>query len=76
MLFLNFAGEELGLLGSGFYATHPELPLDKAVTMINLDMIGRVRDSKIFVGGAGTGSYGATPALISAQADVTSPNMS
>jgi hypothetical protein len=56
VLFLNFAGEELGLLGSGYYATHPELPLDKAVTMINLDMIGRVRESKIFVGGAGTGS--------------------
>jgi hypothetical protein len=56
MLFLNFAGEELGLLGSGYYATHPELPLDKAVAMINLDMIGRVRESKIFVGGAGTGS--------------------
>ncbi|MES1262083.1 MAG: M28 family peptidase, partial [Acidobacteriota bacterium] len=56
ILFMTFAGEELGLLGSGFYANHPELPLSKAVTMINLDMIGRPRDGKIFVGGAGTGS--------------------
>ena len=56
ILFLNFAGEELGLLGSGFYAGHPELPLDKAVAMINLDMIGRAKDGKIFVGGVGTGT--------------------
>ena len=56
ILFLNFAGEELGLLGSGYYATHPELPLDKAVAMINLDMIGRAKDGKLFVGGAGTGT--------------------
>ena len=56
VLFLNFAGEELGLLGSGYFATHPELPLDKAATMINLDMIGRAKSGKIFVGGAGTGS--------------------
>ncbi len=56
ILFITFAGEELGLLGSGYYANHPEMPLSKAVTMINLDMIGRPRDGKIFVGGAGTGS--------------------
>lgn len=55
ILFMTFAGEELGLLGSGYYANHPELPIDKAVTMINMDMIGRVHDGKLFVGGAGTG---------------------
>ncbi len=43
---MTFAGEELGLLGSEFYVNHPELPLDKAVAMINLDMIGRVRDGQ------------------------------
>jgi hypothetical protein len=56
ILFMTYAGEELGLLGSGFYANHPELPLDKAVTMINMDMIGRVREGKLFIGGAGTGT--------------------
>ena len=56
ILFLTFAGEELGLLGSSFYVAHPELPLDKAVAMINLDMIGRIRDGKVFIGGAGSGS--------------------
>lgn len=56
ILFLTFAGEELGLLGSSYYANHPELPLANAVTMINLDMVGRVREGKLYVGGAGTGS--------------------
>ncbi|HTA44170.1 MAG TPA: M28 family peptidase [Bryobacteraceae bacterium] len=56
ILFMTFAGEELGLLGSGYYANHPELPLDKAVTMINMDMIGRVRDGKLYIGGAATGT--------------------
>ncbi|HYA18497.1 MAG TPA: M28 family peptidase [Bryobacteraceae bacterium] len=56
IVFMTFAGEELGLLGSSFYANHPELPLAKAVTMINMDMIGRVHDGKLYVGGAGTGS--------------------
>jgi len=56
ILFLAFAGEELGLLGSSFYVNNPLLPLERAVAMINLDMIGRMRDSKVYVGGVGTGS--------------------
>jgi hypothetical protein len=56
ILFLNFAGEELGLLGSEWYVNHPTLPLDKAVAMINMDMIGRIREGKIYLSGSGTGS--------------------
>jgi hypothetical protein len=56
VMFLAFAGEELGLLGSNYYVNHPELPLEKAVAMINMDMIGRMRDSKVYVSGTGTGS--------------------
>jgi aminopeptidase YwaD len=56
ILFLTFAGEELGLLGSEWYVNHPTLPLDKAVAMINMDMIGRVREGKIYLSGEGTGS--------------------
>jgi len=56
ILFLAFAGEELGLLGSSYFVSHPTFPLEKAVAMINLDMIGRVRDGKVYVGGVGTGS--------------------
>ena len=56
ILFLTFAGEELGLLGSAYYVEHPELPLGNAVAMINMDMIGRVREGKVYVGGVATGS--------------------
>ena len=56
ILFMTFAGEELGLLGSAYYASHPSLPLEKAVTMLNMDMIGRIREGKIYVNGTGTGS--------------------
>ncbi len=56
ILFLTFAGEELGLLGSEWYVNHPILPLENAVAMINMDMIGRIREGKIYLSGTGTGS--------------------
>lgn len=56
ILFMAYAGEELGLLGSSFYVNNPLLPLDKAVAMLNMDMIGRIRESKVFIGGVTTGS--------------------
>lgn len=56
VLFLSFSGEELGLLGSAYYVSNPILPLEKAVAMINLDMIGRARNGRVLVGGTGTGT--------------------
>jgi hypothetical protein len=56
ILFASFAGEELGLLGSAHWVQSPTLPLDKAVAMLNLDMIGRIKDDKVYIGGVGTGS--------------------
>ncbi len=56
VLFLCFAGEEVGLLGSRHWVDHPPLPLENAVAMINLDMIGRLRDGKVYIGGAASGS--------------------
>ncbi len=43
-------------MGSSFYVNHPELPLSKVAAMINLDMIGRVREGKVYVGGVATGA--------------------
>ena len=56
VLFLTFAGEELGLLGSSYYVNHPLLPLKDDIAMINMDMIGRIRDHKVYLGGVGTGT--------------------
>ena len=41
VLFVWHAGEEKGLWGSRYFTDFPTVPLDKIVTQINLDMIGR-----------------------------------
>jgi Peptidase family M28/PDZ domain/PA domain len=56
ILFMDFAGEELGLLGSADWVKEPTRPLEKAIAMINMDMIGRIKDDKVYIGGVGTGS--------------------
>lgn len=54
ILFLSFSGEELGLLGSAYYVKAPTLPLEKTVTMLNMDMIGRLNNKALIVYGIGT----------------------
>ncbi|MGH9872077.1 MAG: M20/M25/M40 family metallo-hydrolase [Pyrinomonadaceae bacterium] len=54
IVFMAFSGEEEGLLGSNYYVNHPIVPLANTVTMINMDMIGRMKDNKLIVGGVGT----------------------
>lgn len=56
ILFLAFAGEEMGLIGSNWYVNHPPVPQAKAVAMINLDMIGRIQNNEIHLSGVGTGT--------------------
>jgi Zn-dependent M28 family amino/carboxypeptidase len=43
LVFIAFAGEERGLLGSAYYASHATFPIDNTVAMLNLDMVGRAR---------------------------------
>ncbi|MDQ1708615.1 MAG: hypothetical protein QOJ88_1826, partial [Pyrinomonadaceae bacterium] len=54
LVFVAFSGEEEGLLGSNYYVNHPIVPLANTVAMINMDMIGRMKDNKLIVGGVGT----------------------
>lgn len=42
ILFINFTGEEKGLLGSDYYSSNPTYPLDQFVAALNIDMIGRI----------------------------------
>lgn len=50
LVFVAFAGEERGLLGSVHYTIDPALPLSDTVAMINLDMVGR-SNGTVEVGG-------------------------
>lgn len=52
VLFIAFAGEETGLLGSLTYVRNPLFPLSKTIAMLNLDMIGRNNPDSLFVLGA------------------------
>ena len=55
VIVMAFGAEELGLLGSKYFTQHPPVDLDKIVAMINVDMIGRLKDSQeLMVGGTGT----------------------
>ena len=54
ILFLAFAGEEIGLLGSSHWVDNPTRPLESAVAMLNFDMVGRIKDGKVYVGGIGS----------------------
>jgi aminopeptidase YwaD len=54
IVFAAFSGEEEGLLGSNYYVNHPVVPLASTVAMINMDMIGRMKDRKLVIGGVGT----------------------
>jgi hypothetical protein len=57
-LFVGFSGEELGLIGSKYYADNATIDLKSVNCMINMDMIGRYRDDKgLTIGGWGTSSF-------------------
>ena len=54
-LFMAFSGEEMGLLGSNYFVKNPTLDINKVSYMINMDMVGRLKqDSSLAVYGTGT----------------------
>ena len=54
IIFVAFSGEEEGLIGSKFFVNNPVFPVENIAAMINLDMVGRMKDKKMTVGGMGT----------------------
>lgn len=46
IVFMTFFGEELGMLGSKYYARHPVFPLKDTVANLNLEQTGRTDDSE------------------------------
>ncbi len=62
VLLVAFSGEELGLLGSAAYVREPAAPLAQTVAMVNLDMVGRLRNDRLLVFGSETATE--FPALL------------
>ena len=53
-VFVAFTAEELGTIGSLYYAAHPVQPNDSTLAMINFDMVGRLRGDSLVVIGVGS----------------------
>jgi hypothetical protein len=62
LVFAAFAGEEIGLFGSRAYVESPAVPLAETVAMLNLDMVGRLREGRLVV--FGTDSSPSFPSLV------------
>jgi hypothetical protein len=56
LVFIFFSGEELGTLGSLYYVGQPFFPLKETVAMLNMDMVGRLQNRSLTIGGSGTSS--------------------
>lgn len=60
MVFMTVSGEEKGLWGSGYFTTHPTVPLSAVVADLNIDMVGRNWKDTIAVIGREQSNLGAT----------------
>lgn len=54
VVFIAFAAEERGLLGSHHYVRNPRFPIENTIAMLNADCVGRLREEKLTVGGVGS----------------------
>ena len=55
VLVMAFGAEEMGLLGSNYFAENPLFELKQLKAMVNVDMIGRLKeDHSLMIGGKGT----------------------
>ncbi|HEX6737676.1 MAG TPA: M20/M25/M40 family metallo-hydrolase [Vicinamibacteria bacterium] len=54
LLFVAFGAEELGTLGSSHFVKEPTVPWRLVAAMVNMDMIGRLRDDALQLSGTGT----------------------
>ena len=55
IVLVAFSGEELGTLGSSYFVNHPRPePIDSLYAMLNLDMVGRLRNARLLALGSAT----------------------
>lgn len=70
LIFIAFTAEELGLIGSNHFLQNAPIDLSRVVAMLNMDMVGRVKNNTLYIGGGGTAEgFGA----ILKEADEQSP---
>jgi hypothetical protein len=63
IVLVAFSGEELGTIGSSYFVQHPvPQPIDSVYAMLNLDMVGRLRNARLMALGSATATE--FPALL------------
>ncbi|UCE58527.1 MAG: M28 family peptidase [Phycisphaerales bacterium] len=54
LIFACWSGEEIGVIGSAYFARHAPCPLGQIAAYVNFDMVGRLRDGKLILQGIGS----------------------
>lgn len=54
VLLIAFSGHEAGRIGSSHYLSNAPFPITDTIAMLNLDMIGRLREDRLFLSGTTT----------------------
>lgn len=54
IVFLAFGAEEIGLIGSRHFVRNAPFQADSITAMLNMDMVGRIRENRISISGVGT----------------------
>uniref|UniRef100_A0A832HZ57 M28 family peptidase n=1 Tax=Eiseniibacteriota bacterium TaxID=2212470 RepID=A0A832HZ57_UNCEI len=62
LVFAAFTAEESGVLGSGHFVDRPPRPAATIGFMLNMDMVGRLKDNRLLV--LGTGTAAELPAIL------------
>jgi hypothetical protein len=52
IMFQAYGAEEVGLVGSNTFCAQPTVPMDSIVAMVNMDMVGRLRNDELILNGA------------------------
>ena len=57
IVFVLWSGEEMGIIGSSYFAKHPAVSLKNIATYINFDMVGRLKDNRLIIQGTDSSDY-------------------
>jgi hypothetical protein len=55
-IFAAWSGEEMGIIGSNYFAQNPPVPTGEMAAYFNFDMVGRLRDNNLILQGTGSSS--------------------
>ena len=54
LIFACWSGEEIGVIGSTYFARHAPYPLGRLAAYVNFDMVGRMNDGRLILQGLGS----------------------